>query len=189
MGFLVFLAGGILLAALVRAWCPGLSRRAAAGYLLLTAAFFAAPLSRAALQVPTDIAYQWRPWAEQVEGRVVPQNDLLSDVPLQMLPFRTLVRERLLHGVPPLWANEVGAGQPLLGNAQSAPFAPLHLLALPLPPLLGLTVATAWQVLLGLLLLHCLMVALGAAPAGAAFSAVAYVFSTYSMVWAYYPLG
>src|SRR5882724_7337974 len=189
MVFLVFLAGGLLLAALVRAWRPEISRRAAAGYLLATTAFFAAPLSRSALQVPTDIAYQWRPWAEQVEGKVVPENGLLADVPLQMLPFHALVRERLLQGVPPLWAHELGTGQPLLANAQSAPFAPLHLLALPLPTLSGLTVAIAWQVLLALLLTHGLLAALGAGPAGATFGAVAYAFSAYSIVWAYHPLG
>lgn len=31
----------------------------------------------------------------------------------------------------PLWANEMGTGQPLLGNAQSAPFSPLALLVPP----------------------------------------------------------
>jgi membrane protein YfhO len=189
MVFLFFLAGSLLLAALVRAWVPGLSRRAAVAYLLATAAFFAAPLSTATSQASTDIAYQWRPWAEQVDGRVAPLNPLLSDVPLQMLPFHALVRARLLRGIPPLWAHELGTGQPLLGNAQSAPFAPLHLLALPLPPLFGLPVAIAWQVLLALLLTHGLLLALGAGESGAAFGAVAYAFSAYSIVWAYHPLG
>ncbi|HEV7518484.1 MAG TPA: hypothetical protein VGR07_19480, partial [Thermoanaerobaculia bacterium] len=186
---LVFLAGGTLLALLVRAWRPGLSRRAAAVYLLATAAFFAAPLTTSVLQVPTDIAYQWRPWSEQLAGRVVPANGLLGDVPLQMLPFHALVRQRLLQGIAPLWAHELGTGQPLLANAQSAAFAPLHLLALPLPTLSGLTVAAAWQTLLALLLMHALLTALGAGGAGAAFAAVAYAFSAYSVVWAYHPLG
>jgi hypothetical protein len=189
MVLLVFLAGSILLAFLVRFWRPGLSRRAAAGYLLATAAFFAAPLSTRVLQVPTDLAYQWRPWSEQVAEKVRPANGLLGDVPLQMLPFHALVRERLLHGVVPLWAHELGTGQPLLANAQSAAFAPLYLLALPLPTLSGLTVAAAWQVLLALLLMHALLTALGAGGAGAAFAAVAYAFSAYSVVWAYHPLG
>ncbi|MEA2694542.1 MAG: hypothetical protein QOJ16_3929 [Acidobacteriota bacterium] len=189
MVLLVFLAGGILLAALVRAWRPELSRRAAAAYILATAAFFAAPLTTRVFQVPTDLAYQWRPWSETVEGKVRPANGLLGDVPLQMLPFHALVRQRLLHGIAPLWAHELGTGEPLLANAQSAAFAPLHLLALPLPPLSGLTVAAAWQVLLALLLMHVLLTALGAGGAGAAFAAVAYAFSAYSVVWAYHPLG
>ncbi len=63
MALLVFLAGGTLLALLVRAWRPEISRRTAAVYLLVTTVFFAAPLTGWRLQLPTDIAYQWRPWA------------------------------------------------------------------------------------------------------------------------------
>jgi hypothetical protein len=42
---------------------------------------------------------------------------LLSDVPLQTLPLRALVRERLLRLEAPLWTHELGTGQPLAGNA------------------------------------------------------------------------
>lgn len=191
MALLLFLAGGVLLAALVRWWRPAVSWRAAAAYLLLSGGFFAVPLATPALQVPTDIAYRWEPWREAA-ARTVPGNALLSDVPLHMLPLRTLVRQRLLRLEAPLWSHELGAGQPLLGNAQSAPFALLHLLALPLPPVKALSVAAAWQVLLALLLTHALLSALGArgtGAAGTAFGAIAYAFSSYAVAWAYYPLG
>src|SRR4051794_31805982 len=157
MDLLVFLAGGVLLAALVRAWRPDLGWRAAAGYLLVTAAFFGAPLATSSLQVASDIAYVWHPWAEQLPQEIVPANPLLGDIPSQMVPFHALVRERLLHGVAPLWTNEIGTGEPLLGNAQSAPFAPLHLMALPLPTVRAMTVAVAWEILLALLLTHALV--------------------------------
>jgi Bacterial membrane protein YfhO len=184
----LFLAGALLLCGLVRLW-RGLSLPTLAGYGLLVLGYFAVPLCTPALQVPTDIAYQWRPWSAALPAPVRPRNPLLADVPLQMLPFHDLVRKRLLAGEMPLWASELGTGQPLLGNAQSAPFAPLHLMALPLPPLQALTVAVAWQVLVALLLMHALLEALGAGRAGAAFGAVAYALSVFEICWAYHPHG
>lgn len=168
-----------------------MSRRAAAGYLVAAGAFFAIPLATPALQVGSDIPYVWRPWSETVPAGSHrphrPQNPLLGDVPLQLLPYRTVVRERLLRLEAPLWVHEVGTGAPLLGNAYSAPFSPLHLLALPLPPARSMTVVTAWQTLLALLLTHGLLLALGARPAGAALAAVSYAFSAFLVVWAYHP--
>src|SRR5580693_153864 len=152
---LALYAGGCaLLVAAMRWWRPGFPLRAGAAYVALTTAFFALPLFTRALQVPTDLAYQWLPLAEAPaaaagEGR--PHNFFQADTLYEQLPFHDLVRRRLLAGEAPLWASELGTGEPLLGNGQSAPFAPLHLLALPLAPLKGLTVAGAWQVLLGLL--------------------------------------
>lgn len=198
---LLFAAGAFLLAAAVRWWRPELPRGWIAAHALLTFAFFAVPLTTSWSQVPTDIAYQWLPWSEDLTEELRVDNPLLSDVPRQMLPFRTLVRERWLSLEAPLWAHELGTGQPLLGNAQSAPFAPLHLMTLPVPPLRGLTLAAAWQVLLGLLLMHALVLALrpehegagaGSAPwrvqAGAATGAVAFALSAYSVAWLYHPL-
>lgn len=189
MDLLLFLVGGALLAAAVRWWRPEVSRRAAAGYVLVAGLFFSMALATTALQVPADIAYIWFPWAETVEETVVPKNPVLGDIPSQMIPFRELVRRRLLNLEVPLWAHEMGTGQPLLGNAQSAPFAPLHLPALLLPTVRALTVAVAWQVVLALLLTHALARALGAGGKGAAFAAVAFAFSTFEIPWAYHPIG
>jgi hypothetical protein len=192
MDLLLYLLGGALIAVLVRWWRPQLPRRWAAGYLLGVAVFFAAPLATSSIQVPGDLAYQWRPWRETIPPAELgrrPSNELLSDIPLQMLPFRALVRDRLLRGAAPLWAHELATGQPLLGNAQSAPFAPLHLLALARPPVRALTLAVAWQILLGLLLAHALLAALGAGAPGSALGAVAFAFSAYAICWAYHPLG
>ena len=171
-------------------------KRWAAVHVALVFAFFAVPLVTPWNQAPVDIAYQFRPWSGQVGEGFEVDNPLLSDVPLQMVPFRTLVRERLLSLEAPLWAHELGTGQPLLGNAQSAPFAPLHLPALPLPPVRALTVAAAWQMVLGALLVHALVLALARAPdpaawpvqAGAALGGVAFAFSSYSIAWLYHPL-
>lgn len=188
MDLLAYALGGLLISVLVRWWRPQVTRRAAAGYLGLAGAFFLLPLATPALQVGTDIPYLWRPWSETVPaGTHRPQNPLLGDVPLQLLPYRSLVRERLLRLEAPLWVHEVGTGAPLLGNAYAAPFSPLHLLALPLPAARSMTVVVAWQTLLALLLMHALLLALGARPAGAALAAVSYAFSAFLVVWAYHP--
>ncbi len=189
MDLLWYTLGGLVVASLVRWWQPRLSLGAAAGYLLLAGGFHGGALSSSALQVPTDIPYVYRPWSDLAPAPVHPRNPLLFDVVSQMVPFRALVRERLLHLQAPLWTHEIGCGQPLLGNAQSAPFAPLHLLAIGLPPLRALTLAAAWQTLLALLLVHALLRALGASEAGAALGAVGYGLSSYLVTWAYYPIG
>ncbi|HEV3073481.1 MAG TPA: hypothetical protein VHB47_03600, partial [Thermoanaerobaculia bacterium] len=174
MTLLVFVGGAACLIAALRAWQTSLSLRTVSGYVALTTAFFAFPLFAGRLQAGTDLPYVLLPWSEAVAGTVRPANNLVYDVALQMLPFRTLVRQRLLAGEAPLWAHELGTGQPLLGNAQSAPFAPLHLLAIALPPVHGMTVAAAWQMLLGLLLMHALARALGAGVAGSAMAAIGF---------------
>ena len=183
----VFAAGCALLIAAVRWWRPALPLAAALGYAVLTTAFFARPLLTGALQVPTDLAYEWLPFADMVPAPAAdaPRNFFQADTLLEQLPFHDLVRRRLLAGEAPLWAHELGTGQPLLGNGQSAPFAPLHLMALPLAPLRALTVAGAWQILLGLLLGHALLLRLGAGRWGAALGAVAAGLSTYAVVWIY----
>jgi Bacterial membrane protein YfhO len=185
----VFLAGCVPLVLALRWWRPGFPVRAALAYVALTTAFFAAPLCTGALQVPADLAYEWLPWSDLAGDLAIagdaPRNFFQADTLLEQLPFHDLVRRRLLAGEAPLWSHELGTGQPLLGNGQSAPFAPLHLLALPLAPLRGLTVAGAWQILLGLLAAHALLLRLGAGPWGAALGAVSSGLSTYAVVWIY----
>jgi hypothetical protein len=189
LSLLIYLGGGALLGALLRWWRPQPGWRWIGAYWLFAGAFFAAPLTTSLLQVPTDIAYVFRPWSAQVPPAFQPANPLLRDVPLQVLPFRALVRERLLDLEAPLWANEMGTGQPLLGNAQSAPFSLFTLLTLPLTPVRGLPVSAALKLFLSLLLTDALLAALGAGRAGAVFAAVAFSFSAFSISWAYHPHG
>jgi hypothetical protein len=187
--FAAYLGGAALLIAGIRWWRRGLTWREGLLYAALTAAFFARPLLTGAIQVPSDLAYEARPWCETLSTRLAVHNRRVEDTLLEQLPFHTLVRRRLLAGEAPLWSHELGTGQPLLGNAQSAPFAPLHLLAFALPPLQALPVAAAWAMLLHLLLAHALARALGAGRLGAAMAAVAIGLSSYSVVWAYDTLG
>ena len=180
---LIFLPGAAGLATAVRWWRRDLAWVDAALLVGLTAAFFCQPLLGGAHPVPTDLAYEVLPWRQGVQVAVHPQNRLLWDTLVEQLPFHTLTRRRLLALEAPLWSHEMGTGEPLLGDAQAAPFAPLHLMALPLPPLAALGVSAAWAVLLELLFVHALARALGAGRVGALLAAVATGFSTATIVW------
>ena len=189
MKLVLFLVGCFFWAGLARWWQPRLQWRSMAFYAVLSLAFLSPSLLTSGTQVATDQLYRWRPWSETVEQRIVPSNPLLADPLLQMLPYRTLVRQRLLRGEAPLWTHRLGTGQPLLGNGQSAPFAPLHLAALPLEPLDAMAVAAGWQLFVGLVLSHCLMLLVGVRTLPATFSAVTIGLSCFSAVWLFYPLG
>ncbi|HEV8631002.1 MAG TPA: hypothetical protein VGV61_11850 [Thermoanaerobaculia bacterium] len=189
MDLLLFLLGGFALVVLVRWWRGAVPRWVAIGYLALAGLFWSPGLATRGVQVPVDSAYFYHPWSDTQTQPVVAGNGLLGDVIFQMVPFRTLVRERLLRGEAPLWAHSLFTGQPLLGNAQSAPFAPLHLMALPLPPVRAITLAAAWQMLLCLLLMDALLRALGAGTAAAVLGAVAFALCPFLVSFALYPLG
>src|SRR6185436_14199358 len=121
MDLLAYALGGLVIAALVHWWRPAVSWRVALAYLAAAGAFFILPLATPALQVGSDIPYVWRPWSETIPpGTHRPQNPLLGDVPLQLLPYRSLVRERLLSLEAPLWVHEVGIGARPAGAALAA---------------------------------------------------------------------
>ncbi|MFN7961929.1 MAG: hypothetical protein U0002_11710 [Thermoanaerobaculia bacterium] len=185
----LYLLGATLLGLGFRWLWPELAGRTWAAYVLVVLAFLSPVLLTPAHGVATDIAYSWLPYRGTLEKKLRPQNELLSDPLLQMLPDRALVRERLLALSPPLWSHELATGEPLLGNAQSAPFSPLHLLALPRPPLAAMSLAASWQLLVGLLGMHLLLRRLGGSGAAAALAALSFAFSTFSVVWLYYPMG
>lgn len=176
-----------MLAGLARLWSQ-LRWRNLALYLAVAGGFFAIPLATTSLQLPLDFVYQFRPWSAELEAQPEAKNPLLTDVVLQILPFRELVRRRHLALEPPLWSHEMGTGQPLLGNAQSAPFAPLHLMALGVPTPRAMTLSASWQMLVALLLTHILLAELKLGRLSCALGAIAFALSTYSVNWLYHPL-
>jgi hypothetical protein len=184
-----FVGGAAAVFGFVRWWQPELRLGLGVAYAALALLFWSPGLLTSGHQIATDFAYQTLPFRVAVEADFRPSNALLSDPVLAMLPYRNLVREHLLAGEAPLWAHELGTGQPLLANGQSAPFDPLFLVLLPLPPLRAMEVAVGLQTLLGLLFGHVLLRRLGTSRGAAAFSALAYAFSSYAVVWAFYPLG
>ena len=77
--------------------------------------------------------YFW-PWAPQLGQPSMPRPaEALSDPVWQFVPWIELAKRELAAGRVPLWNPHQEAGQPLLGNAQSALAAPLLWPALALP--------------------------------------------------------
>ncbi len=95
------------------------------------------------------------------------------DVGATQLPWRTVWREQLLSGSPPLWDPYSNGGRPLLANPNTMAAYPGTLLFLALPP----EAAATWHIALHhlLLILGCYRLArrTSAAPAAAAVAAAA----------------
>jgi hypothetical protein len=95
------------------------------------------------------------------------------DVAATQLPWRTVWREQVLSGSPPLWDPYSNGGRPLLANPNTMAAYPGTLLFLVASP----EQAAAWHIALHhlVLLLGCYWLArrTGAAPAGAAVAAAA----------------
>ena len=95
------------------------------------------------------------------------------DVAATQLPWRTVWREQVLAGSPPLWDPYSNGGRPLLANPNTMAVYPGTLLFLLRSP----ECAASWHIALHHLLLivgcYCLARRTGAAPAGAAVAAAA----------------
>lgn len=135
-------------------------------------------------QLPLDYAASFAPWAG---GQ--PENPLLTDVVLVLLPLRHLVRERMLAGEFPWWTHAIGTGAPLMANAQAAVGSPLHWITIPVPPIRAMSIVVLLQMGLCLTWTDALARSFGAAPSSSPLAAVATTFSTFAVVWAYYPHG
>lgn len=184
---LVYFAGAALIGAAVRRWVPQLPIALVVVFTVLAAGFFAGALASDAHQVPTDIARSTLPWSQPGPHGEAVANPLLQDPITEFLPWRHLVRERLLAFEAPLWSPQLGCGQPLAGNAQSAPYSPLHLAAIALPPLRALTVTAAWTLLLAMVLTGALVTHLGGRPEAAALAGAAFGLSTFMVLWVEHP--
>jgi hypothetical protein len=84
---------------------------------------------------PVDIAMTAEPLASIAAeaGITSVANPGRSDVYAQFIPWRDAVRFAVRHGQWPLWNPFEFCGDPLAGAVQSAPYHPIHLLALLLP--------------------------------------------------------
>lgn len=71
------------------------------------------------------------PWTSLEGEDYESAGSMLSDVPLQFVPWREVVTESLREGEIPFLNRHAVAGSPLLANPQAAPFAPATLFGLP----------------------------------------------------------
>jgi len=84
---------------------------------------------------PLDIAFANEPLTSVADRAGVTHaiDPSSSDVYAQFIPWHAATRYAIAHGQWPLWNPFENAGGPLAGAAQSAPYHPIHILALLLP--------------------------------------------------------
>ncbi len=137
---------------------------------------------------PFDTNASKLPWAASAaELGARPESPGLSDVTLQFVPWQTEARRQLLAGRVPLLNPYSGAGQPLLGNGQSAPFSAVSLAALPFDPRRAQSLRAFLKVLLALAGMFLAVRQLGCRPWFALPAAAAYAYGGSLAVWQLFP--
>ncbi len=137
---------------------------------------------------PFDTNASKLPWATSTaEFGARPESPGLNDVTLQFVPWQTEARQQLLAGRVPLFNPYSGAGQPLLGNGQSAPFSAVSLAALPFDPRRAQSLRAFLKVLLALAGTFLAARQLGCRPCFALPAAVAYAYGGSLAVWQLFP--
>jgi hypothetical protein len=176
---------GLLLVLALRRWFGPLPWPVVALAFTLTLAFV--PVFSKEVPVPLDEVLRGYPY-RGVIGAVTPRNPLTNDTVKQILPWMQVAREELLGGRLPLWNRYHFSGYPLLGNGQSAPFAPIFLATL-FVPLPGQLVAMAGlKIFLALIFGWLFLRDEGLSSAAALFGSAVFAFSVFQTVYLYYPM-
>ncbi len=153
---------------------------------LLPLVFLLPSFSGLRTQLPLDVGQDIAPW--NFVPHSPPRNRFLGDVATQILPWDKAVRMAWKEGSIPWLDRWNGCGTPLFANAQSAPFSPLVLAALPLPMVLGFALQAAVKLLLCLCGMTLWLSELKLSREAALFGAVSFAFSLTMTPWIYYPL-
>ncbi len=165
---------------------PHLSWRACAGLAVVALAPELPALERGMVYGPLDTNVGSLPWAD-AEAAAQPKVGRLNDVTLQFVPWQETARRAMLAGRWPLFDPFAGAGQPLLGNGQSAPFSLVSWLALPFEAPRAQVVRGFVKLLLALLGAFAAARFLGASAPFATLAAIAYAGGGSISMWKLFP--
>jgi hypothetical protein len=177
----------LAIAAGLRRWFGPLPWAIVALSLALTLGLLGGAVFGNRLPVPVDEVMRGYPY-RGVFGAVESRNPLTNDTVKQILPWMQVAREELLHGRAPLWNRYQFSGYPLLGNGQSAPFAPLFLLTLFAPLPQQLVAMAGLKIFLALLFGWLFLRDEGVSPAAALFGSIVFACSVFQTVYLYYPM-
>ena len=177
---------GIAAAAVAAAW---LGRRIPGGVLalfaLLPVLFLWDGVMRARSPLGPDQAFLTLP-APRPPGPW--RGAWLADVAHQIVPWSAAVRRTWAEGSLPLRNRWSGCGAPLDGNGQSAPYSPITLAAMLLPPLSALSFQGALRFFLCLLGMWLWLTELAVSRRTAVFGAVSFGFSMAMTAWILFPM-
>ena len=172
-----------------RLFRPRLEGRWAAVLLLLALAPMLPALRTGVVYGPFDTNVPFLPWLDAADVGYEAVNGRLNDITLMMVPWQAEARRQMLQGRTPLLNPFSGAGQPLLANAQSAPFSLVSLLSLPFEPLEAQALRAFLKLLLALVGTWLAARHLGIRPALSLLAAVAYGWGGSVSVWRLFPQG
>ena len=168
-------------------------RRGAGPLLILLALpllWFAPVLFSGRTLLPLDNLYAFEPWRSlaAAQGAPAPHNELLSDLVLENLAWKTFIRQSLASGQLPLWNPYLFSGAPFLAAGQHSALYPLSLLYYILP----LPLAYGWFSALQLALTGCnvyiLARVLQRSRLAATLAGVTFAFSAFSITSVVFPM-
>ncbi len=135
MGALLYLLSAIGTLVLVRRFVP-ISRPVRAVLILLPLCLTGRALFTGRVYAPIDLNYHFDPLASMATRVGIDRiaNPLPADVAVQFLPWNAALRWSIAHRQLPLWNPFELSGNVLAAAAQAAPFHPVTLLGLLLPP-------------------------------------------------------
>ncbi len=170
-----------------RLFFPKMEKRWAAVLVVLAVLPVLPALRQGWVYGPFDTNVPLLPWVDAGDAGYKVEGGRLNDVTLQFLPWQAEARRQMLRGRAPLLNPFSGAGHPLLGDAQSAPFSFISLLSLPFDPLDAQALRAFLKLLLALAGTFLAARQLGCRPPASLFAAVAYAFSGSVSVWRQFP--
>ena len=192
MAFLLYAATAALLLWLIHRSVSSVSVAAAVILFLLPFVFTGPALLTDRVYAPVDHAWEFVPlnWMKADFGLAGPaHNGYLSDVALQMIPWRAAVRWSVAQGEWPLWNRFILAGDVLAPAAQPAPYNPFTLLACLLPPALSMTFTAAIAHLVAALGAFVHARSIGLREAAALVAAAGFTCATAVALFILWPLG
>ncbi len=147
MSAALYLATGIALLWAADRWISPVRRSAALILLLIPLCLTGRAILTDGLFGPFDLPYETLPLSDQrgEHGFGSAHNSMISDLSMQIIPYRKAVRDAVSRGEWPLWNPYTLCGEPLAAEEQPAAYSPFTLLALLLPVAKSFTyTATLW---------------------------------------------
>lgn len=130
------------------------------------------------------LAQEVWPWKQP---GFVAGNAMLSDVPMQMVPWREVVTRAYRSGELPLLNRYAGAGSPLWENPQAAVLHPLTLLGIPFSGFAWPLFAGTAKLLIALTGMYLFLRSRSVSHEAGVFGAIAFAFSAFAIAFLLFP--
>ena len=137
-----------------------------------------------------DVLYSYSPWRHYASQWFQPSNPLLLDQSKAFYPWLTFAARNIRAGSLPFWNPYAYAGSPFIANGQSAVFFPGNWIFFLLPTdwiAYGSVVSAVLRLMLAGIFTYLFLRRIEVEPGGAVFSAIAFSFCGFVIVWLNHP--